>query len=353
MKRLVILILLNFMVACTLKSASDAKPKLLDVVFSKAFPSASLRKVEFSRDGKSILAASYYDAVYVIDSEDFSMRALGFDGLLEDAGFIPNRNEIFAADEDGFVQIWDSNLKKRFSYKFPERGELVSISENAKYIAYGGYLYDTSANKLLAEPTTHIAQSALQFHGNDHVLSAGYWDQSMVMRNLTDNTRTVWRTEDGITAAAAIDNFIVACTNDGDCYVWTMPGDKPVHTIMGWDSVRFIATHPREPIFAISREDNATVYSLRPFKRLLDIEASDLIRSITLSENGIIALGESNGTIQMWDIDKKALIGTYKVDNDPIYSLAIDPKTSNLVASTYFGKLLLLKANVESHGATP
>ncbi|MCL7423058.1 MAG: hypothetical protein M8364_19375 [Methylobacter sp.] len=353
MKRLVILILLNFVVACTLRSASDAKPKLLDVVFSKEFPSASFRKVEFSRDGKSILAASYYDAVYVVDSEDFSMKTLGLEGLLEDAGFIPNSNEIFATDEDGFVQIWDSNLKKRFSYKFPERGEMASVSEDAKYIAYSGYLYDTSANKLLADPTSHIAQSALQFHGNDYVLSAGYWDQSVVIRNLINDTRTLWRTDDEITAAAAIDNFIVVCTIDGNCYVWTIPGDKPVRTITGWDSVRFIAKHPREPIFAISREDNVTVYSLRPFKRLLDIDASDLIRSLTLSENGIIALGESNGTIQMWDINKKALIGTYSVENDPIYGLAIDPKTSNLAAGTSSGKLLLLKANRESHGMTP
>jgi WD40 repeat protein len=353
MKRLVMLILLNFMVACTLWSASDAKPKLLDVVFSKAFPSTSFVKVEFSRDGKSILAAPYSGAVYVVDSEDFSMNALEFEGTLIGAGFIPNGNEIFVADIYGFGQIWDSNLKKRFSYRFPESGELASVSEDAKYIAYGGYLYDTSASKLLAEPTSHAFQTALQFHGNDYVLSAGYWEQSVVIRNLTDDTRTIWRTDDEIIAAAAVDNFIVVSTNDGDCYVWTISGDKPVHTITGWDSVRFIATHPSEPIFAISREDSTTVYSLRPFKRLLDIEASDLIRSLTLSENGIIALGEDNGTIQMWDINKKALIGTYKVDNDPIESLAIDPKTSNLAAGTSSGKLLLLKANVESHGGTP
>jgi WD40 repeat protein len=353
MKRLVILILLNFVVACTLRSASDAKPKLLDVVFSKEFPSASLRKVEFSRDGKSILAAPYSGAVYVVDSEDFSMTALEFEGLLENAGFIPNSNEIFAIDEDGFVQIWDSNLKKRFSYKFPERGKLASVSEDARYIAYGGYLYDTSANKLLAEPASHAFQTALQFHGNDYVLSAGHWDQSVIIRNLTNDTRTLWRTDDRISAAAAVDDFIVAGTDDGDCYVWTMPGDKPVRTITGWGGIYLMAKHPRDPIFAISREDSATVYSLRPFKRLLDIEASDLIQSLTLSENGIIALGESNGTIQMWDIYKKALIGTYSVDNDTIYGLAIDPKTSNLAAGTSSGKLLLLKANVESHGGTP
>ncbi|WP_020158897.1 WD40 repeat domain-containing protein [Methylobacter marinus] len=353
MKRLVVLILLSFMVACTLRSASDAKPKLLDVVFSKAFPSTSFVKVEFSRDGKSILATPYSDAVYVVDSEDFSVTSLEIEGILAQAGFIPNSNEIFVADRDSFVQLWDSNLKKRFSYRFPERGKRASVSQDSKYIAYGGYLYDTSANKLLGEPIAHVDQSALQFHGNDHVLSAGYWEQSVIMRNLTDDTRTVWRTDDRITAAAAIDNFIVACTHDGDCYVWTISGDKPVHTITGWDSVRFIATHPREPIFAISREDSVTVYSLRPFKRLLDIEASDLIRSLSLSENGIIALGEDNGTIQMWDINKKALIGTYSVENEPIYGLAIDPKTSKLVAGTYKGKLLLLKANVESHGGTP
>ncbi|WP_036253011.1 WD40 repeat domain-containing protein [Methylobacter sp. BBA5.1] len=353
MKRLVMLILLNFMVACTLRSASDAKPKLLDVVFSKAFPSASFNKVEFSKDGKSILAVPYSGAVYVVDSEDFSMKTLELEGTLAEAGFIPNGNEVFTADLYGFAQIWDSNLKKRFSYKFPESGKLASVSEGSKYIAYGGYLYDTSANKLLAEPVDHVDQSALQFHGSDYVLSAGYWDQFVIIRNLTDDTRTLWRTDDRITAAVAVDDFIVAGTDDGNCYVWTMPGDKPVRTITGWGRIYLMAKHPNEPIFAISREDSATVYSLRPFKRLLDIDASDLIQSLTLSENGIIALGESNGTIQMWDINKKALIGTYRVDNDPIYGLAIDPKTSNLAAGTYFGKLLLLKANRESHGGTP
>src|SRR5690606_4236599 len=127
---------------------------------------------------------------------------------------------------------------------------------------------------------------------------------------------------------------------DGDCYVWSIAEDKPRHAITGWGSVDLLATHPREPLFAVGREKVASVYSLRPFKKLFDIKSSDLIRAITISDNGLIAIGEYNGTIQMWDINKKELIGTYSVENDPINTLAIDPGTSNVVAGTNKGKLL-------------
>jgi WD40 repeat protein len=349
MKKLVILILLNFIVACVIRPASsDGKLKPLDVVFSKTFTNDSFRKVEFSRDGSSILAASSYHTVYLIDRASFSMTTLEFDGALVGAGFIPNSNEVFVANDDGLVQIWDSGSKKRFSYRFQNTGHQAVISEDSKYIAYGGEVYDISANKLLAEPLYHAVQSALQFIGNDHVLSAGYWDRSVVIRNLPKNTRVEWRTKGRINTAASIDDVILIGTVDGDCYVWPIAEDKPRHTITGWGSIDLLATHPREPIFAVGREKAASVYSLRPFKKLFDIKSSDLISAMTISDNGLIAIGEYNGTIQIWDIHKKELIGTHSVENDPIKTLAIDPGTSNVVAGTYNGKLLLLKASMGS-----
>ncbi|BBA32723.1 MGC52698 protein [Methylocaldum marinum] len=69
--------------------------------------------------------------------------------------------------------------------------------------------------------------------------------------------------------------------------------------------------------------------------------------------NGLIAIGEYNGTIQIWDINKKELVGTHGVENDPILALAIDPRTSNMVAGTKKGKLFLLKANMERDGGIP
>lgn len=344
-KTLTILILINVIVACSINKAnSDSQTQPLSVVYSKAFTDASINKVNYSENGQTILVASAFRKVFILDRSSFETTAtFQFNGSLANARLIDNGNKIFIANQDGLVQIFDIESKKAlFSHQFPHSEKLADTSAHANYIAYGGNVYSRSAGKLLSTSVSHAVQTALQIQCNSYVLSAGYRDQRVVVRNVDENTQKIWQTQDPITTASMMNNFIIAGTDNGDCYIWATPNNKPIQILNGAGRVTVIATHPQETIFAVARDKTVKIYSLKPFKSLLHIKLTSTIQTIAFSKSGIVGIGEDNGTIQVWNIKSASFIGRHKTENDAITTLAINPNKQDIVAGTYKGQLLLL-----------
>ena len=242
LKCLTILILFNFTVGCGLNIADYNSPPL-NVIFSKKIEGSSLRKGEYSEDGQTILLAQAYDGVHIINRKNLKTTAVfEFDDSLSNARLIDNGKELFMADHSGYAQIWDvRSQKKLFSYQFPEGEKLADISDNANYIAYGGYVYDRSTNKLLTEENLHSFRKVLTFINNYNVLYAAFWEIRIVLRDLKNNTFNTWVTEDEIPSATALKNFIIAGTTNGECIIWKVPDKEPFKKVKGPGFFNFIS----------------------------------------------------------------------------------------------------------------
>jgi len=64
-----------------------------------------------------------------------------------------------------------------------------------------------------------------------------------------------------------------------------------------------------------------------------------LIQAATISDKGILNLGEYKGIIQIWDIDKFSFIGN--IEYDPITALSFNPEKREVLVGTQKGQVLL------------
>lgn len=360
LKFLTIFMLFNLTVGCAL-NITDYKSPPLNVFFSKVIEDEGIDHLEYSEDGQTILTASDYGNIHILTRQNLkSVVVIEFDDILANARakahILDNGKKIFMADHSGYAQIWDLRSKKRlFSYQFPKGEKLADISDDANYIAYGGYVYDRSVGVLLKKDAAHAVQTALTFLDKKNVLSAGFWDQSIVLRDLNNNTFDTWVTEDEIPSAAALRNFIIAGTTNGECIIWKVPDKEPFKKVKGpgffnfisifTDWTDIIATHPQKLIFAAVWGKHTCIYQLEPFKKLLHLKSNSEIRAVAISNNDLIALGDVNGTVAIWDINKGVPIGRHKMrGDDSIISLAFNPKREEILVGTYNGQISVLTA---------
>jgi WD40 repeat protein len=333
---------------------SGPNQKLLTVVFSKSFTNVPQAKVAFSKNGALILAAGAYDSVNIIHAGNFRSTAkIGFSGSLANAQLI-NEDKVFIANQDGLTQIQAiNNHKQILLFKFPQGEKYAAISQDMNHIAYGGFIYAVNEAELQNPTVTHAVQSSLQFFGTDGILTAGFHDQRIVLRNLQNNKQRVFEADDPVTAAAMVTNdYLVAGTNKGECYLWNVsnnlqPG-KPERKIQSIDRVNLVSADSENSVFAVSGTRSLQVFSVAPFRKLFETKTTNQIRAIAIKDNWLI-IGEDDGKIQLWDFINGRLIGKHELKDDAIESLDIyvaTPKKSSellIVVGSYRGNVLLLK----------
>lgn len=250
---------------------------------------------------------------------------IGLRGTLTGAGRL-NDDRVFAADRE-HVEIWDAALStKQREFPIPAREPELSrrrlaLSMNERYLAVDDAIFDEQLGRWAFAPVGHGHQTALQFGGETLLLTAGFHDQQLVVRELDTGKQHLWQAPAPIKAAVVMQGArrILATTTD---------------TVVSWDPAMLAPSQQIDiaganELRACSRELGAVlggraVYvlelsTLRLRSRFeLDADATALG-----CDGALLAVGDSAGRVHAWDIVHGRLVGVERVLPAPVYAIAV------------------------------
>ncbi len=318
----------------------------LECLFLQQFKNESIARVDISYAGKHLLAGSTVEKIrYWNIKKNKSPIETSFESELVALNFITKDNHIFFANRIGTTRIFTNRLSKKLTeYRFPKTSRFSSIGNNADLIAYGENIYYPAQDRLLSSTVGHAAQSALQVGRQKYVLTSGFHDERVVVRDPGGNIIAAWKLDEpALTAAMSKDSKFIAASTQKKCYVWRIANSKASHSCNIPELVNAIHISKTINLLVLVMNNSISAYRLSPFKKLIAKQINGNIRSSALSKNNWLSIGLDNGSVQLWDILQGKLLSAVPPSKKRITSIDINQATKLLLVGSYDGIVALYK----------
>ncbi|MEX0729509.1 MAG: WD40 repeat domain-containing protein [Aquisalimonadaceae bacterium] len=301
----------------------------------------------FSRNGELILAAdsranvrlyshdsgALLTSLHVERKHWFERRRLTTAGLLDDD------TAFYLSWDGGLFEIWGiAPTELRFSHRFAGIGGEKTTAANADYIAQGEHVLDRGTGELLeGRFLAHYGFSVdYQLTDGSLLFSASPLSRSVVLSDLGQRTQHLWHSG-RVQAAAFTASQRYLVVGGSRCQVWRLPDPELAHRCasrwpFGADVTR-VTAHPAEDLFAVYQGNAIRVYTLDPFKHLLDIKAPDHIQHLALTVNNRVVFVDREDNLEVWDIATGKLLGKHAFSS--VQHLAVHPKTGDVLVAGY------------------
>jgi WD40 repeat protein len=334
--------------SCGFIEAETSTTVTANLDFEKVFYKDGLKKVRrvaFSSDGKNFLVSDSYSFVTLWEPPFLEpSRNLSIENFYSDSAikFFRGDRNIFLASKGGLVQIWDSNLKiKEFEFKFTSPARKATITEDGRFIAGDGNLYDREKKSLVGRDVAHAVHSSAHFGEKSLLLTSGYHDRSIVVRNIFsgDFERCILPYPVNEADISPNEKYIVATTSKGRGYFWRWPEKDPKVISIPWEKdFHYIAFAPNSKWFVFCGTDSITIFSSDSAKRLAHMDIEPDLKSVAVASNNLIVMGDVKGFVHIYDVSARKIIASHKVLEKEVEFLRLIPEKGLLwVASSYSG----------------
>ena len=353
MKRIIIVLLsciiaTIFIVSCGIVDAKPPAATPVGLTWERLFYKDDLVRIEtaaFSLDGERFLVSDGYDLISLWEKPFGSPERKV---PIEDAGpvvalqFYGKSHDIFFALNGGTAQIWDKDLQaKKFSCESPISGShrRAAITGDGRFIALGDVLYDRQKNGLVGEFAGHAVGTGISFGGSSLLLTSGYHDQSIAVRNIfsgeLEYRRVPYPVTDG--AISPDEKYAVAVTGKGRCYLWNWPEQEPKALSIVRENSFFGGFSPDSKWFAIRGTEFLHIFQTDPPVRIARLESESRITAVQVASNNLVVVGDREGNVQIFDVSAQRVIARHKVLAHGVWpvELAVD-KGLLWAASTRF-----------------
>jgi len=328
----------------------------LEPVYSKTFDEP-LRIVDISGDGNQFLAGSLYEILLLSVNDLNSPIEVGIESDPIALRFVGDNHQIFFANGMGVTRLYDSGLKSILSeYLFHHQGSrYASISDDGILIAYGENIFLPQQNKVLPRAIGygHAEQTSLQISKQNYVLTSGYFDSSVVVRDAGGNIMAEWRLDDSVQSAAISPNgdLVIASTENSDCYLLQVHDGKQFHRFDCSEKHLFENSNPAWRIhidsagkeFVLVTSHSISAYQIEPLKKIFSKKVNGQIFASVLAQNNWLAIGLDNGHVQLWDILHGKLLSQIQENKGVITSIDFNPSVNLLLTGSYDGYLALYR----------
>ncbi len=287
-----------------------------------------VQRVEVSPNGEWILSTGYDLTARLWDSQT---GALMFEASLDGIGsallFSQNGDKIIVGDRNGNITIWDiSLLKARVGYigftefinkaKFDPAGQWMLINTDDKN------LWQIPANQLTIMHDGTLGTKVLSFDdltAQMKVSPDSKWvaisensevsNSRAILYNLeTKVLHSLPHSSDISGLAISADGKLLATTNEGNTsvYIWEIESGQQVN-VLQFEEVAFTSSYsPKDPILAIGFANKTILWDTTVNAKTVELNQVGDIKSLTFNREGTwLATTSSNGSIYVWDMNKK------------------------------------------------
>lgn len=324
----------------------------------------------FSLDGERFLLSDDYTFISLWKypfSSSLGNIHITDDVSITNLQFFGNDQDIFFIHRDGLAKIWDKDLAhKIFEYRFSDSAKEAAISTNARFIAADGELYDRQKKSLVGRAVAHGSYVAACFGGASLLLTAGYHDQGIAVRDIFSGNFEYRRVPYAVADAAISPNgkYIVAVTDDGRCYLWNWPDQEHKVLQIVREPSRFAGFSPDSKWFAVRGQESLHIFTTDPPERIGHLQPSPALTTVYVATDNLIAIGDQSGYVHIYDISSGTMIAQWKAIKHAIGSIRLIASKGYLWAgSSYYdlkkddhGEVALYRINglgpyIKPHGA--
>jgi WD40 repeat protein len=331
--------------SCVIFNARQLETMPTNVTWERRFykdDSERIEKAAFSPNGDRFIVSDGYNFITLwkipfqtpankVSIEDY--------GSLVALCFLDHQHYVFFTTEDGFTQIWNQELRfRKFAYKFPTiAGSSISaITEDGRFIAWHGDLYDRKKKSLVGRSMGHAVDSAISFGNSSLLLTSGYWDQRITVRNIfsgkLEDRDVPYPVTDG--AVSPNEKYALALTRKGRCYLWNWPDKEPQVLRVSRKAEIMGGFSPDSKWFAIWGDKFLYIFQTDPLERLACLKHDPGITSVQVASSNLIVIGDRTGRIHIFDVAAQKVIAQQKVLRHGIYSVELFVDKGLLWAAT-------------------
>jgi WD40 repeat protein len=232
----------------------------------------------------------------------------GHTGAIRSIAYVPGRNEFYTSGEDGKVLKWDPNGKEQtfqVIYSGSDIIEILAVNPDASWLACGSSsssirMIPLKSNSMQYELAGHTGKiKSLIFSFDGKYLYSASLDGKVLKWDLAARTSTNVTT--GATQITSIDissngNYLAGINNAGNVIVWNPENNS--------DNFR-IGTSGR----------NIKVIRFKP-------------------DENILALGDVNGNVELWDVSARKIISEVKAHNAQVNDIRFNPVLGQMATAS-------------------
>lgn len=220
-------------VSCGVVGAQPPQTAQIKVTWDRLFYKNDLERIEkaaFSLDGERFLVSDGHNAISLWKKPFLSpKRKVPIKEDYERLAFLQffgHQHDVFVCGNCGTSQIWDKDMQTlKFEYKFLSvsgaSSSISAITADSRFIAWHGELYDRQKKSLIGRSGGHAGDTGISFGGRSLLLTSGYHDQSIAVRNIFSGELEYHRVPYPVTdgAISLNEKYAVAVTSKGCCYL--------------------------------------------------------------------------------------------------------------------------------------
>ncbi len=232
----------------------------------------------------------------------------GHKGGIKSVALVPGKNEFYTSGEDGQILKWDLNGKDQtfqIVYSGTDIVEVLAVSPDASWLACGSNNFTIKMIPLKPNIAGYDLEGSM---GKIKSLIFSYDGKYLYSASLEGRVlkwdlaaRTNINVTNGTTQITSIDlssngNYLAGISTDGSVLVWDPDnnGDtfKPATTLKNIKVVKFSP------------------------------------------ENNLLALGDANGNLELWDISQRKIISAVKAHNSSINDIRFNPTLKQMATAS-------------------
>ncbi len=299
-----------------------------------------------SRDGNHwlVLNAPHELRMY----EDFAKapQLHGLDGGIDATGWMDGERVFLAHSEGGstpsepvvrVVALLDSGLRTLSVVKLPKHepelsANMYAVSPSGRFIAVDSAVFDTQRGAWLLQRAMHASQTALEFSGDDWLLTASYHDERVRLRSLRDKTEYARFMPEEVTGATFDAASRVAFVGTrSDVYAWNVVSNEleragvgGVQSLRLCDGGRVLAVLGDRHLWLLDTQTLKTRFKIKLQAHALDLAV----------DGALVAVSDDSGVVYGVDAHAGKLLASAQVMSDRILALAVHAATRRVVAAS-------------------
>jgi WD40 repeat protein/tRNA A-37 threonylcarbamoyl transferase component Bud32/uncharacterized protein YoxC len=275
--------------------------------------------ISMSPDDKYIVSGSADKTLKLWDG-DTGQVIRNFEGHTEGVtfvSFISDGTYIVSGSRDKTIRIWETSTGKELKYISGHINPVISgsVSQNNRYIA----TCDTGGTIIMWDLSTGREIMSLTGHkGNVYSVSFSYDCKYMVSAG-SDRTVRLWdinkevevlsfegHTSEVLSAVISQDNrYVISGGNDGTVRIWSIEEKKEVRVPQGhFRAVKSLAiTGDNRYVLTGSEDNTIRIWNIKEGKEIkkLVCPRENYIQSISLSSDGKYIVSSGTSGVELWD----------------------------------------------------
>jgi WD40 repeat protein len=232
--------------------------------------------------------------------------------------FFGHQQDIFFTFSGGFTQIWDWDLQTRkFTYKFPSNrtSSISAVTEDGRFIAWGGELYDRSKKRLIGRSWSHPGERSISFGDKSLLMTSGYYSERITIRNIfsgkLEDRLVPYPVTDG--AVSPNEKYALAVTRKGRSYLWNWPDKEPQVLTVSRKAEIMGGFSPNSKWFAVWGDEFLYIFQTDPLERLACLKHAPGITSVRVASSNLLVIGDRTGRVHIFDVAAQKVIAQKKV----------------------------------------